>query len=244
MPHIHDALRPVLRAVGDCNTRGAEQLPASDCLPARLAQALREQGTAYHVDNLGATMNTSREGVNRLSDCTAPAAVLLINFGLVDAWVTSAPWCYVPYYPDNVARKWARKTLKSLKRRLRSGWVRRLIGAGPVVPLREFRVNVGKMIDIERARSPHVQVVLWNSVPTQGNPDRNLMLTRYNDSLREIARQKDCLFFDAAAEIAQLPAEQAFLDEVHLTGAGAEHLARSLTRLFTPAAALAARRAA
>src|SRR5690606_11690055 len=101
-------------------------------VPARLVKALSLTRSDWDLDNLGATMNTSREGVARLRACSRPADLLIINFGLVDAWVTSAPWLYVPYFPDNVIRKWSRKILKSVKRRLRSQAIRRLFGSGPV----------------------------------------------------------------------------------------------------------------
>ena len=79
-----------------------------------------------------------------------PADVVLINFGLVDAWITSIPAVYVPYYPDSFFRKQARKVLKSLKRRLRSPLVRRVIRCGPCVPLEEYLRNVRRMVELMR----------------------------------------------------------------------------------------------
>ena len=78
-----------LVAVGDCNTGGANGTAADDQVPARLADRLRAQGIECDVQNLGRTMSTTREGQARMSRDANAADLLLINFGLVDAWVTS-----------------------------------------------------------------------------------------------------------------------------------------------------------
>ncbi|SFH58604.1 Lysophospholipase L1 [Planctomicrobium piriforme] len=218
----------LIRAVGDCNTKAGAGLPRSEAFPAKLLDFLQGLGLHCELDNLGATMNTSREGVARLADCATPADLLLLNFGLVDSWVTSIPWLYISYYPENILKKPARKLLKNFKRRLRSPRLRELVGVGPVVPVEEYRRNLQQMIATERSRNPSVQVVLWGSVMTRHSPERDVRLQSYNQVLQEIAAEASCVYFDAAPVVRRWPAERIYVDDVHLSGEAAALLAREL----------------
>src|SRR5262245_44611073 len=86
-------------AVGDCNTGGAAGAPLEDRVTERLVAHFASRGIDCRAQNLGFTMNTTREGLPRMERHAAPADLVLINFGLVDAWVTSLPWLYLSYYP-------------------------------------------------------------------------------------------------------------------------------------------------
>jgi len=173
-------------------------------------------------------MNTSREGIARMRDRSQPADLLLINFGLVDAWVTAIPWIYVPYYPDSRWRKWSRKGLKFVKRRLRAPWIRRILGRGTVVPKEEYRRNIRNIVEIERGRNPDVDVVLWSCVRTRDNPSRDRLLSDYNEVLRTLSEELSTRFFDAAEQIREFPHAETYLDEVHLSAAAAAFLADRL----------------
>lgn len=110
--------------IGDCNTGGVNEAP-TDNLPNMLASVLRAQGKKAQVINLGKAMTTTREGVAFARKNTQKTDIVLINFGLLDSWWVVLPTWYVPYYPDNIFKKIARKMLKSLKKRLRKPFVRR-----------------------------------------------------------------------------------------------------------------------
>lgn len=205
-----------LLAIGDCNTEGCEVLPEQSSLPTQLAKLLIQRGYAVDVQNWGRTMSTSREGFHRLRREPVIADIALINFGLVDSWVTTIPKFYIPYYPDSLMRKWGRKLLKMAKRRLRKPWLSRIVPCGEVVPLAEFRDNVERMIERLRAVNPATKVVLWGSVPVLHDRDRNLRLTDYNRSLRELAEKHNASYLDVDDIVASLPTEAAYIDAVHL----------------------------
>ena len=113
-------------AVGDCNTYGIHDPPIGNTILDKFCERLEDDGTPPFSQNLGCGMATSREGVQRMRLDAKPADAMLINFGLVDTWITSIPKVYVPYYPDSWLRKRLRKLLKFVKRRLRSRQLRRV----------------------------------------------------------------------------------------------------------------------
>ncbi|MEX0725299.1 MAG: SGNH/GDSL hydrolase family protein [Planctomycetaceae bacterium] len=224
-----------LLAIGDCNTEGCRQLPAQSSLPALVAKLLTQRGRSVDVRNWGRTMSTTREGLSRVLDEPAAADVALINFGLVDAWVTTIPQIYIPYYPDSFVRKWGRKLLKMAKRRLRRPWLSRIVPLGAVVSLEEYRTNVDRMIVAVRSVNPAAIVVLWGTVPVLHDEERNQKLVEYNHSLCELAAARNAIYVDAAEIVTSLPTSEAYLDAVHLNEPALTLIARAIVdRLGLP----------
>jgi len=130
-------------AVGDCNTCGITVPPIGNTILDKFCEQLEDHGYTTARQNLGCGMATTREGVQRMRLDAQPADTVLINFGLVDTWITSIPRVYVPYYPDTWRRKRLRKLLKFVKRRLlRSPALRHFIPIGTVVSLDEYDQNI------------------------------------------------------------------------------------------------------
>lgn len=222
-----------LLAVGDCNTGGVRGAPVEDRVAEQLAARLAKDGFSCEVQNLGYTMNTSREGLARMRRQGRPADLLLVNFGLVDAWVTSLPRLYLSYYPDNAAKRLTRKLLKSVKRRLRGPLARRLVPCGEVVPLDEFEGNIRSIVDCARERAPAVQTVLWGTVPVQGDEARNRNIVPYNERLAAIAAQAPRTWYlDPGPLIADLTPGAAYHDHVHITRAAAGRIAAAMAELY------------
>jgi lysophospholipase L1-like esterase len=220
-------------AVGDCNTGGAEGAPLDDRVTERLAAHFAARGIDCRVQNLGFTMNTTREGVPRMERHARPADLVLINFGLVDAWVTSLPGLYLSYYPDNVAKRCARKVLKWVKRRLKSPLWRALVPLGEVVPLDEYEARIRRMIGVARAGNPEAKVVLWGTVPVPGDEPRTANIARYNDRLREIAASDGNVWYlDPGPLLSDLSRGEAYRDHVHITRRAAERITAALAELY------------
>lgn len=215
-----------LQAFGDCNTEGSEKLPPGECVPTKLQQQLTELGFDVSLENHGGTMNCSREGLSRSQDNNTAADLVLINYGLVDSWHTSLPQLYVPYYPNGPLSKWGRKVLKSLKRRLRSPWIRKILPVGPVVTLEEFRQNITSIISDVRQRNQESVIILWSTVPVRDDAARNLLIADYNRCLQSLANEHDCEYF--AVEPLILNRDELYLDNVHMNGDGASVVARQV----------------
>ena len=177
-------------------------------------------------------MATTREGVELMRRDAKPAEVVLINFGLVDTWVTSIPRIYVPYYPDSYLRKNLRKLLKSVKRRLRSPWLRRFVPRGQVVPIDEYAQNISAMISIARDQNPEATILLWGSPPVQNDPARNANLEQYNRRLELIAAETNSLFVATTTLVNQFSDEEAYLDAVHLNDVATEAIAIQLAAVY------------
>lgn len=232
---LPDASHPLrLLALGDCNCIGSEHLSAGANLPDTLGRRLAQQGFPVIVCNLGLTMSTSREGLSRMREAGA-ADLVLINYGLVDAWMTTLPGIYIPYYPDNAIRRRSRKLLKSLKRRLRSPHLRRFIPMGEVVPLEEYQRNILDIVELARQRNPESTIILWGTAPTRHDEVRNRNLQRYNACLETLARQRGCHYLDTGKWLAELPAQDIYLDDVHLSAAGLRCLCDAMISLLAQA---------
>lgn len=230
-----DRSTPPLRvlAVGDCNTGGAEGAPLEERVTERLAAQFAARGVDCRVQNLGFTMNTTREGVPRMERHAEPADLVLINFGLVDAWVTSVPGLYLSYYPDNFAKRWARKLLKSVKRRLKSPSLRSLVPLGEVVPIDEYEQRMRRMLAIARAGNPNVKIVFWGTVPVPGDEPRTANIARYNERLREIAAsERNVWYLDPGPLISDLSRQEAYRDHVHITRLAADRIAAAVVELY------------
>lgn len=222
-------------AVGDCNTCGIVVPAIGNTILDKLCLRLEKLGYQTVGQNLGYGMATSREGVERIRREAKPADLVLINFGLVDTWITSIPQIYVPYYPDSVLRKRVRKLLKFIKRRLRSPWLRKFIPLGPVVPLEEYRRNMQQMITLARSKNPAATILLWGSPPVQHDPSRNDNLRRYDCVLKEIAVQSGVIFLSTFEIVESLESAEAYLDEVHLNEAATEGIAAAMYEAFIAA---------
>lgn len=216
-----------VRALGDCNTVASEKLCPADAVPSKLIDVFASRGIDCVLDNLGGTMNCSREGVNRMRRVTTPCDVLLVNYGLVDSWVTSVPMLYVPYFPDNALRRQLRKLLKTFKRGLRANWIRQWIPSGFVVPPVEFRRNISRIIENARDLNPATQIVLWSTVRVKDQPARNAHIEQYNAILRDIAVSNACTFLDVEESLASFQGNPYF-DNFHLNGEGALHIAKAI----------------
>ncbi len=219
-------------AVGDCNTWGITNPPIGNTILDKFCRHIESDGYTTSSQNLGYGMATSREGVQLMRLDAKQADVVLINFGLVDTWVTSIPKIYIPYYPDSFLRKRLRKLLKFVKRRLRSPWLRRFVSTGHVVPIDEYTQNVREMISLARANNPSATILLWGSPPVQNDAARNANLERYNKRLERIAQETNSLFVSTANLVNKLSDEAAYLDAVHLNEAATEAIAAQLVSVY------------
>lgn len=221
-----------LLALGDCNTSGSARLPPGNSVPDKVAQLVERRGMAVQLQNFGYTMTTTREGVARLQHHAKPIDLLIINYGLVDAWITALPRIYIPYYPDSRLRRRMRKLLKSVKRRLRSPRLRRIIPVGHVVPLDEYERNISRIIHLAKAHNPGVFIMLWSTPPTLHNPERNRHLMDYDASLARLANGRDIRFLDTRALLAGSDAATAYLDDVHLSAFAAQKVASAIADAY------------
>jgi len=215
-------------AIGDCNTSGTGRPSPENCVPSRLAGRLADAGYPCSVQNLGYRMSTTREGLVRTERDAEPADIVLINFGLVDAWITSIPKIYVPYYPDNLVRKQARKLLKWTKRRLRSPLARRFVPIGTVVPQEEYVRNLCEMVDIVGAWQPRPTVLFWGTALTVGNPERSASIREYNVRMQALAEALGIPYIDTPALMEGLDPADAYQDRTHLDAPAVERVASAM----------------
>ncbi len=218
--------------MGDCNTWGITNPPIGNTILDKFCSQLTTNGNAIASQNIGFGMGCTREGVELVRRKAKPADVVLINFGLVDTWITSIPEIYVPYYPDTFMRKRCRKLLKFVKRCLRSPWLKKWIPRGPVVPIEEYDQNLRAMIARVRDTTPHATVLLWGSPPVQEDPERNANLDRYNQRLKQIAGATNSLYVSTDDLVNQLSKEAAYLDEVHLNEDATQAIAARLAIVY------------
>jgi lysophospholipase L1-like esterase len=168
-----------LLAIGDCNTRGDREMFNAG-YPEQLGRQLGLQ-----VVNRGYTMSSTREGVRLFDDCfNSNTALVTVQFGLVDSWITVAHSPYVLYYPDNVFRKIARKLAKKYKKLARKAGLGKILGLENVVPIEEYRFNLEHILRAAGA----VPVLLIETVPNE-QEHRNPEIRRYNRVLEELAGQ-------------------------------------------------------
>jgi hypothetical protein len=239
-----------LLSLGDCNTCVLTDGPdTSISIIDVVADAFRAAGCACETVNFGHTMTTTREGLARVRHLRAGVDVAIINYGLVDSWVTSLPRLYVPYYPDSRIRRGARKLLKHVKRRLRSERVRRWIPTGAVVPLADYERRLRTMASRLRAARPEVVIVFWSTARVLDNPARNVNIDRYNARMRRIAFECRCVFIETQSVLHDLPDAESYRDAVHLSRTAITRLgtaigAEVLQRLAIPTGRPAGRGAA
>ena len=172
-------------------------------------------------------MYTSREGCAQLADHTQPADGVIINFGLVDTWVTTFPKVYIEAYPDNLVRKHLRKYLKSIKRRLRKPWLRRIIPLGSMVSESEFRENFRAMVNVARKRNPVVRIAAWGTCLTD-DLSRNELIERYNTTIADLAQEMEFTYLDTVWLLNSLDRAESHVDGIHLSQAAQRRIANAL----------------
>jgi len=200
-------------AIGDCNTLGIDKWLCNSWAE-RFGRAIGKD-----VLNLGHTMATTREGVKLAEDhADVKHDVAMIQFGLVDSWLTFRYSPYVLYYPDNPARKLMRKVVKKYKKICRSMKLTKLLGVKHMVPPAEYEANLVRMTQLLRASG--VPVIYLVESPPHVDESRNIYLRQYNQIMANIARSQshcrliqcfDCLYEDLAGNL---------LDGTHLSDAG------------------------
>ncbi len=196
-----------LVAYGDCNTLGF----------------LEEEGNGYpeiigrqlgmQVSNFGHTMSTTRELLAYAHDFPpSQYDVALLQYGLVDSWLTFRHSPYVAYYPDSPWRKFLRKLVKKIKKYARVLRLQERWGAVEVVPIEEYLQNIRQVVE----SAPDTRFVLIGTAPNLDEP-RNPRIRRYNQSLADLAAgYANCLYVDAYDEIYQARNRMFFDDGTHL----------------------------
>lgn len=166
-----------LVAYGDCNTLGYRACE-HNAYPERVADRI-----SAAVLNLGRTMATTRELLGYAKDFPpARHSLAIINYGLVDSWLTFRHSPYVLYYPDNFIRKTLRIAVKKIKRLCTRSGIAKRLGPANVVPPHEFEQNIVSIIRGNRG----VRFVLLSIFPNLDEA-RNPAILAYNEILAEIA---------------------------------------------------------
>lgn len=209
---------PFLLALGDCNTEGL--VDASAAYPALVARAL---GVA--LVNCGHTMSTIREGLEYARRKLNPAtAYLLIQYGLVDSWLTFRGAPYVLYYPDNPLRKMARKLVKKLKKVGRKAGLHGLLGVKHLVDKAEYERKLQLIIQRARRLSSDVVICLI-STPPHLETQRNPAIQEFNQSMERVAHEGGCLFVDVYRQFSGR--SNLYLDSTHLSAEGHQIIAKA-----------------
>lgn len=217
-----------LLMIGDCNTFPEDLLPVKEQLGAQIQKRLAKlSGTNINVTNLAKGMATTREGLARLKDSSVIPDYVVINFGLVDSWITTIPKLYISYYPPSIWRKYPLKWLKMLKKRLR--YIKKIIPQGNVVPKQEYINNITRMIEICRTRNPQVKIVIWTTTYTTDDENRNTEIKKYNTYLKEISKREDCNFLDSTKLIDHKKKDY-YLDSIHLSYKGIQKIEKEITQ--------------
>lgn len=219
-------------AVGDCNTYGIHEPPVGNTILDKFCRCLEQAGYPTCSQNLGFGSATSREGIALMSSRPVKADILLLNFGLVDSQNTSIPQVYIPCFPNSPSREIQRKLLKIAKRGLHSPLLRRVIPQGPMVPLKEYRTNVERMILLARQLNPAVWVLLWGSPPMHHEAHHNEQLLKYNAELHDIATRMRATYLPTKPLIDNLSSAEAFLDNVHLNETATAAIAAEMAHAY------------
>lgn len=203
--------RRLLVALGDCNTEG--HVPPPDAYPALVAQALGSEAL-----NCGHTMSTVREGWQYARRKITPrTAYLLVQYGLVDSWITFRGAPYVLYYPDNPFRKLARKLVKKIKKVGRRAGLHRWLGTKHVVGTTEYAQTLGAIIRHARSCAPGVVICLI-ATPPHLEEWRNPAIQEFNRVMQNVARETHCLFVDVYPLFRGRP--ELYADSTHLNAEG------------------------
>lgn len=223
MPLSSPTEKPTLVALGDCNTEGL--VGDSAAYPALVARAL-----GVVPVNCGHTMSTIREGVEYAHHKLSPfTAYLLIQYGLVDSWLTFKGAPYVLYYPDNPLRKLARKLIKKLKKIGRTAGLHNLLGVKHVVDPAEYEMKLRTIIHHARKLSPTVVICLI-STPPHLEWNRNPAIQAFNRRMQLVAEDCRCLYVDVYAVFAGRP--DLYVDSTHLNAEGHRLVAAACVEAF------------
>lgn len=177
LPQPGDDKRSIV-AYGDCNTLGYASCEY-DAYPERLGRLLPAR-----VLNLGRTMASTRELVRYARDFPPDKhTIAMINYGLVDSWISFRNAPYVLYYPDNWLRKLLRVAVKKIKRICTRSGIAARLGPANVVPPDEFERNIASIVSTH----PNVTFVLLSAFPNL-DETRNPAIQAYNEILSRIAR--------------------------------------------------------
>jgi len=208
-------------ALGDCNTLGDIHFE-NNSFPERFAKKIDA-----HVKNCGYTMTTTREMIYFAKENLQIADIILIQYGLVDSWLTFKYSPYVLYYPDNFLRKIARKIVKKYKKIARKLGLNKLIGANNVVPIDEYKDNIETIV----ADNQNKIFILIDTVPNN-HLNRNENIKKYNKTLKEVAgKYKNCYYLDIY-EIFINNLDNYYLDATHINGAGYDAITNKLLELY------------
>jgi lysophospholipase L1-like esterase len=202
-----------LTAVGDCNTLGAKLLEGNS-YPERIA---------YHLDatvtNLGHTMATTREGLHLLDDFSGETDCLLIQFGLVDSYLTIKYSPYVLYYPDTFLRRPLRSLIKKYKRICRHSGLNTLLGEKNVISIEEYEMNIRQMVKMSVAKT----IFLLETVPHKEDA-RNVHIRQYNHVLDKISADYDNCFKIDLYDIFASGCDRYYQDSTHCNDAGYDRI--------------------
>ena len=205
--------RPIrsLVAYGDCNTLGINECKGN-AYPEQLGHAL-----GCPVRNLGHTMSTTRELLQYAQAYPArDYDLIIIQYGLVDSWLTFRHAPYVLYYPDNPLRRVLRKLVKKLKKIGRTLHLKTLLGPAHVVPLDEYCSNIERVIALAGDRT----VILLSTPPNLDEP-RNPHIQTFNQALQQLAaKHPNARYVDTYPRIDDAKHEVFYPDGTHLNGAG------------------------
>lgn len=203
-------------AYGDCNTEG---LKGSQV---KLWPEIVSAVLSLELRNCGHTMSTTREFLSYNRDYPASRySVALIQYGLVDSWLTFKGAPYVLYYPDSLRRKFARKVVKKLKKWARAWNLQEHFGTVEQVPLAEYVRNIERVI----ASAPETVFVLVATAPNLDEP-RNPRIKKYNEALRQLAASNsNAVYADAFADLWSARHKSLMDDGTHLSKYGHEIVA-------------------
>lgn len=221
-----DATPIRLVAYGDCNTLGFR-----DCEKKSYPEII---GEMLHADvtNLGHTMSTTRELIEYARNYPpANYDIALVQYGLVDSWLTFRHSPYVLYYPTNPWRKFLRKLVKKIKKYARTLRVHDVLGWQNVVPIDEYIRNIDAVI----RSAPNTRFVLVSTAPNHDLP-RNPRIEEYNKALQELdQRHPNAVYVDTYTPVHARMNELFFEDGTHLNSAGLKIIAEQIAReLSTP----------
>ncbi len=198
-------------AYGDCNTLGFTSCEGN-AWPEQVGKQLQAQ-----VTNLGHTMSTTRELLQYAANFPAKNYdVAVIQYGLVDSWMTFRHSPYVLYYPTNPWRKFLRKLVKKIKKYARTLRVHAVLGWVNVVPIEEYVRNIEAVI----TSAPNTRFVLLGTAPNLDLP-RNPRIEQYNAAMEDISRRfPNACFVNPYAPLHAAMDKLYFSDGTHLNDDG------------------------
>jgi len=212
-----------LVAYGDCNTIGEGPL-VGHAYPEIVGRAL-----GCTVENLGYTMSTTRELLEFTREHPISDYDLgIIQYGLVDSWLTFRHAPYVLYYPDNPRRRVLRKLVKKLKKIGRTLNFKSLLGSTHVVPLDEYRRNIERAIE----HAPGTTIILLSTAPNLDEP-RNPHIRTFNEELARLAaRHPNTIYLDIHTLIDGRRDDVFHKDGTHINALGHQLVADEIVRVL------------